>query len=421
VAQAIVFAAPQRTVCRGGRTSRGQGGHRHAYGRRGLALSVRTIGAVDPAVIIVGAGPAGLAVARELRRRGVTPVLLERRQVGASWAEAYEGLRLHTRTPAAALPGLPLTGTAGPFPTAEEMRRYLAAYAKRFGLDVREGVVVDEVARSDAGWRLSTAGGDLYADVLVVATGIRGTPTTPPLVGIDRFEGRLLHAAAFRNARDWAGLRVLVVGLGNTGKDVALAARRAGATVDVAVRDGAVMVPYPTPITQRTTTLWRHLPRRLAEGLLRRLRREPTLAGLGWPRGALLDAYPVVGLELLEAAERGEIGVRPAVLALSADGARFEGGAEGTYDVIVLATGYRPSLGLVARYVELDAQGWPLRPCVAGLHLVGYRYPTTESWLQALRREAPRVAREVVREVALRPRRPPPARRGDEVRAGASR
>jgi cation diffusion facilitator CzcD-associated flavoprotein CzcO len=370
---------------------------------------------VDAAVVIVGAGPAGLAVARELGRRGVRPVLLERRQVGASWADAYEGLRLHTRAPAAALPGLPFRGTDGPFPTAEEMRRYLAAYAERFELDVREGVAVDEVARREGGWRLETDHGTRHARVLVMATGVRGMPTRPPLPGIDRYGGRLLHAAEFRHARDWAGVRVLVVGLGNTGKDVALAARRAGATVEVSVRDGAVMVPYPTPVTQWTTTLWRRLPRNVAERLLRRLRREPTAAGLGWPRRSLLDVYPVVGLELLEAVERGEIGVRPAVLALHADGARFEGGGEGAYDLIVLATGYRPSLGLVARYVGLDAEGWPLRPRVAGLHLVGYRYPTTESWLQALHREAPRVARDVAREV----RTAGPARRGGVRGPGA--
>jgi putative flavoprotein involved in K+ transport len=354
---------------------------------------------VDAGVVIVGAGPAGLAVARELGRRGVRPVLLERRRVGASWADAYEGLRLHTRAPAAALPGLPFRGTAGPFPTAEEMHHYLASYAERFELDVREGIAVDEVARREGGWRLETGSGILHARVLVMATGIRGTRTTRPLPGIGRYRGTLLHAADFRHARDWEGQRVLVVGLGNTGKDVALAAQRAGATVEVAVRDGAVMVPYPTPLTQRTTTLWRRLPRSVAERLLRRLRREPAMAGLGWPRRPLVDVYPVVGLELLEAAERGEIGVRPAVLALHADGARFEGGGEGAYDVIVLATGYRPSLGPVARYVEVDAEGWPLRPRVAGLHLVGYRYPTTESWLQALRREAPRVARDIAREM----------------------
>jgi cation diffusion facilitator CzcD-associated flavoprotein CzcO len=377
---------------------------------------------MDAHVTIVGAGPAGLALARELQRRGVRPALLERGRVGETWARQYEGLRLHSLASASHLPGMPWRD-AERFPDARAMVAYLRAYAERFGLDVREGVRVERAepataapaaggtsrAAGDAdqgaapGWTLATDRGPWRTERRALATGIWSAPVAPPLPGREAYRGRALHVAEYQGPADVKGARVLVVGLGNSGKDVALHAARAAASVDVAVRDGAAFVPYPNALSQRSGELWRRLPPRLADAALRRVRREHTAGGLRWPARSPSQVYPVVGLELLDAVAAGRVRVRPGMTAFSEDGARFADGSEGAFDVIVLCTGYRPALDAVAAHVALSPGGDPVLDAdgfrvegAPGLYLIGQRYPTLETFLQRLRREAPRVARGIV-------------------------
>jgi hypothetical protein len=346
---------------------------------------------MDADVVIVGAGPAGLAVGRELRRRGVEPLLLERHEIGHTWASAYDHLRLHTRRGAAALPGMPFPRGTSTFPRRAEMHAYLRAYAAHFALDVREGVHVGAAAPEAGGWRLSTTAGDVRARVLVWAAGIWAAPVVPDLPGRARFAGEALHLRDYRGPEAFRGRRLLVIGAGNSGKDVATAAVGVAASVTIAVRDGAVFVPYPNAVSQRSGELWRRLPPRLADAALRRLRRAYPELCLPWPAGAPGDAVAVVGLELVAAVRAGRVAVRPAAAAFIADGVRFADGREEAFDAVVLATGFRPATDPIAAW--LDGAG---RPTVPGLFVVGDRYPTLETFLQRLRREATRLAGEVV-------------------------
>jgi cation diffusion facilitator CzcD-associated flavoprotein CzcO len=342
--------------------------------------------------VVVGAGPAGLATARELVRRGVETVVLERDRIGSTWAAAYGHLRLHTRRGAAALPGLAYPRGASTFPRADEVLAYLRAYAAHFGLDVREGIEVAAAARAADGWRLTTSAGPWHADAVVWAAGIWGAPVEPDLPGRERFPGEVLHVRDYRGPEPFRGRRLLVVGAGNSGKDVAVAAVGVAAEVALAVRGGVVVVPYPNPVSQRSGALWRRLPARWADAALRRLRRPYPELGLPWPERPLSDVVPVVGLELVELIRAGRIAVRPAAVGFGPAGVRFAGseGAEAPFDVVVLATGFRPATAPIAEH--LDAAGVPTAP---GLVVVGDRYPTLETWLQQLRREAPAAARRV--------------------------
>jgi putative flavoprotein involved in K+ transport len=364
-------------------------------------------------VVIVGAGPAGLALARELRRRGVDPVLLERDRIGSTWAHAYDHLRLHTRREAAALPGLRFPPGTSTFPRAAEMHAYLCAYAERFALDVHEGVAVTAVARDGAGgraapggpaapggraspgWLLTTSAGPWRCRVLVWAGGIWSAPRVPSLPGRERFAGEELHVRDYRGPEPFRDRRLLVVGAGNSGKDVAVAAVGVAASVTVAVRGGVVTVPYPNLLSQRSGSLWRRLPPRVADAGLRRLRRPFPELGLPWPDRPMTEAVPVVGFELVEAVRAGRVEVRPTAVGFTEEGVRFADGGEAAFDVVVLATGFRPATGPIAAH--LDGTGAPAEP---NLLVVGARYPTLETWLQQLRREAPAAARQVVAALA---------------------
>lgn len=348
-------------------------------------------GPMEADVVIVGAGPAGLAVGRELRMRGLSPLLLERHEIGHTWASAYDHLRLHTRRGAAALPGMAFPPGTPTFPTRADVHAYLRAYAERFGLDVRAGVGVEAAAHAGDRWRLSTTAGDVDARVLVWAAGIWAAPVEPELPGRARFAGEVLHARDYRGPEAFRGRRLLVVGAGNSGKDVAVAAVGVAASVTVAVRGGVVTVPYPNAISQRSGALWRRLPPRLADVALRRLRRPYPELGLPWPDLPMTAAVPVVGLELIEAVRAGRVTVRPAAAAFTEDGVRFADGNAGSFDAVVLATGFRPATDPVAAF--LGADGEPREPT---LFVVGARYPALGTFLQQLRREAPAVARGVV-------------------------
>lgn len=353
---------------------------------------------MDATVTIVGAGPSGLALAYELQRRGLRPSLLERGRVGESWARHYQGLRLHSLASASHLPGMLWRG-ASRFPSATEMVAYLRAYAERFELDVREGVRVVRAERQGDGWRLETDAGPWRTAALVMATGIWSAPSEPPLPGRDAYRGRALHVSAYRGPDELAGQRVLVVGSGNSGKDVALAAARVGASATLAVRDGIMLVDYPNAVSQRSGELWRRLPAPLADRLLRRVRVEHRGGGLRWPSRPPSRVYPVVGLELVEAVRAGRVRVRPGVAAFTPEGVRFDDASEEAFDVVVLCTGYRPALGPLEGMVPLGPDGLPALESdgvrvagVPGLYLVGYRYPTLETFLQRLRREVRGVA-----------------------------
>jgi cation diffusion facilitator CzcD-associated flavoprotein CzcO len=341
-------------------------------------------------VVIVGAGPAGLAVGRELCRRGLSPLLLERHEIGHTWASAYDHLRLHTRRGTAALPGMAFPPGVGAFPRRAEMHAYLRAYAARFGLDVREGVGVEAVARAGDGWDLATTAGDARARVLVWAAGIWAAPVEPELPGRVRFAGEVLHLRDYRGPEPFRGRRLLVVGAGNGGKDVATAAIGVAASVTIAVRDGAVFVPYPNAISQRSGALWRRLPPWLVDAALRRLRPAYPELGLPHPEGPPSAAVAVVGLELVDAVRAGRVAVRPAAAGFTTDGVRFADGRAEGFDAVVLATGFRPATDPIAPW--LDAAG---RPTVPSLLVAGDHYPTLETFLQQLRREAPAVARVV--------------------------
>ncbi|HEX4600678.1 MAG TPA: NAD(P)/FAD-dependent oxidoreductase [Gemmatimonadales bacterium] len=365
-------------------------------------------------VVVVGAGPAGLAASQQLRERRVPHRVLERGDtVGHTWANLYDSLTLHTGKHMSSLPGLAFPRTAPLFLPRREFWAYLRHYAQHFKLPITTHCAVGRVIRTDARWTVHTSHGPYDASALVIATGIVANPKRPQFPGQARFGGEITHSVAYRRVDSYVGRRVLVVGVGNSGAEIASELARAGVTVSIAVRSGANVVPLTLaglPI-QYIAHWVRKLPRAAQEGavaLVRRLselRRGPPV--LPRPAHSPLDAIPVIGFHLVDAIGAGLIDVRPGVAELTPDGARFTDGTVGGFDAIICATGYSAALDALGPLVERDPKGFARRRDrvvsldAPDLYFVGHNYDATGG-LSNINRDARRAAHLIAGGVARR-------------------
>jgi putative flavoprotein involved in K+ transport len=177
--------------------------------------------------IVVGAGQAGLVMARHLQAAGEPVLVLEGDdRIGDTWRRHYPSLRLFTTPKYSSLPGwrIPVPG----FPTGNEMADYLEAYAQRFELPVRTGTRVISVECEGRPFRVSTDRGDVVADRVVVASGAHRRPRMPAFAAELSPHLRQLHSLEYRNAAQLVPGGVLVVGAANSGSDIALESAAAG-------------------------------------------------------------------------------------------------------------------------------------------------------------------------------------------------
>ncbi|WP_327244931.1 flavin-containing monooxygenase [Streptomyces sp. NBC_01320] len=349
-------------------------------------------------VYVIGGGPGGLAAAATLRAQGVRAVVLEKSEnVGASWRRHYDRLHLHTTRRWSALPGLTMPRRFGRWVARDDVVRYLEKYVEHHELEVVTGVEVTRVDRASdgAGWQLTASGGRvLTGRAVVVATGYNHTPRIPDWAGRDTFTGELLHASDYRNPAPYAGKDVLVVGIGNTGAEIAVDLVEGGASrVRIAVRTVPHIVRRSTAgwPAQATGILVRRLPVRLVDRAGRLMARAavPDLSEQGLPRpdtglySRVKDgAIPVQDVGLIHAVRGGRVLPVPTVDSFDKDTVVLADGTRITPDAVIAATGYRRALeGLVGHLDVLDARGRPVvhggrTPKHApGLHFTGFTNP----------------------------------------------
>lgn len=336
----------------------------------------------DRPVYVIGGGPGGLSVAYALRARGIRAVVLEKSdRVGASWRGHYDRLHLHTTRRLSALPGLPMPRRFGRWVSRDDVVRYLEKYAEYHDLEVVTGVEVSRVepAPDGSGWLLRATGGrELTGAAVVVATGHNHTARVPDWPGRDSYTGEFLHAGEYRSPAPYAGRDVLVVGVGNTGAEIAVDLVEGGASrVRLAVRT----VPH---IVRRSTAGWAAqftsiLVRRLPVGLVDRLARPvaklsvPDLSaqGLARPDTGLYSrvkegAIPVLDVGLIDAVRKGRIEIVAAVDGFEDGKVALADGTRVSPDAVIAATGYVRALeDLVGHLDVLDPRG---RPAVQGAH-----------------------------------------------------
>jgi cation diffusion facilitator CzcD-associated flavoprotein CzcO len=368
-------------------------------------------------VVIVGAGAAGLSTAAALTRQGVDALVLDRSdRIGGNWASRYERLHLHTIR---RFSGLAHHGIPSRYPrylSKDEYAAYLGEYAKRFGLRVTLGEEVTAIHPAPGEghtWEIDTAQKRVETQVAIVATGHYAEPQIPAWEGIHEYEGRLIHSAAYRSGREFAGSRALVVGLGNSGAEIATdLVEQGAASVSVAVRT-------PPPIVTREmfgvvpvqlfgiALMPLGIPRavdRIGATLRKRAVGDLRPYGIGdaaW--GPFTARRPaVIDVGFLEVLKAGQVTVRPALARLDQRGVEFADGSSGEFDVVVVATGFGTGLETILRSVPgvVSEDGRPLarsgQTAASGLYFIGFD-ETIRGHLFEARRESKRLARRVAR------------------------
>jgi putative flavoprotein involved in K+ transport len=201
-------------------------------------------------VVVIGGGQAGLAIGYYLARHGRRFTILDAAQTpAAAWRSRWDSLRLFTPGRHNSLPGLPMPGEPDDHPSRDDVVSYLTGYARHFELPVElDSRVTALRVDPSGGYRVDVADRELVADQVVVATGPFQTPRIPAIAS--RLSGDVvqLHSADYRAPSDLPRGRVLVVGGGNTGFQIAheLAGSR-----DVHLAIGSRQTPLPQHILGR--------------------------------------------------------------------------------------------------------------------------------------------------------------------------
>ena len=344
--------------------------------------------------VVVGAGPAGLAMGAVLREIKVPFVMLERdEQVGSAWRRHYERLHLHTVKQHSSLPYRPFPKDVPRYPSCDQVIRYLEDYSRHFDLAPHYSWDVTHIRRAADGWVTGSLRGTVASRQVVVAAGYNRIPRMPSWPGQHEFGGQILHSSGYRNGAPWKGRHVLVVGAGNSGAEIALDLCDHGADVSLCVRGGLNVVPRDflgIPIQVSTIRLAALAPgardtigraiSRLAFGDLRRY-------GIHMPeRGPVTDLLqrgrvPLIDVGTIDRIKRGLIQVVPAIERFTGTEVVFVDGRHLPLDLVLLATGYTTGLGeLLQEPGLLDARGYPLRcgeETAPGLYFLGYRNTPT--------------------------------------------
>ena len=323
----------------------------------------------------MGAGPAGLACVATMRGKGLSVTVVEKAgQVGSAWRGHYDRLHLHTDRKHSGLPGMAMPVTYPLYPSRAQMVEYLEGYAARFDIRPVFATEVLSVRQRGTRWSLRTSNGAIDAPVAVVATGIASAPYRPTWPGMEIYRGNVAHSSDYRNPAPYVGKRVLVVGFGNSGGEIALDLAEAGVDVALAVRGPVQILPRDLlglPIVT-WAIIYRHLPARLVDLINAPVLRLAlgSMEKLGLRRAAKGPLQmisedgrvPLIDVGTLDKIRDGSIKIRPGIDRLTAYGVIFDDGRNENFDAMILATGFRPDLRRLVADVEnvFDQQGMPL-------------------------------------------------------------
>lgn len=319
--------------------------------------------------LIIGAGPAGLATAGRLRNAGIDFEVVEASdKIAVRWHHHYDRLHLHTVKQFSHLPHLEFPESYPLYVPRKELVEYFESYAQEFKISPHFNTEIKEISKSENGrWNVKTQTGDnLEATRVIVATGVNRVPNKPKFEGIESFNGNIIHSRAYKNADPYEGKKVLVVGMGNTGAELALDLSEHNIDITICVRSPISVVPRDLNgrSVQITSKQLAKLPFGLGDWLGSQIRKvyfgDLTKYGLEsskvHPAVQLRETgkTPIVDIGTIKAIKEGKIKVVPGIKLFDELGVAFTDDSHQLFDEVIMATGYRPHVEeLVERGAEL--------------------------------------------------------------------
>jgi len=343
--------------------------------------------------IIIGAGPGGLAVAGRLRKMGLDFEVLEKtNKIASSWHGHYDRLCLHTVKQLSHLPHLPFPEEYPLYVPRLDLVRYYENYAKHFDIKPHFGDGAASVKKVNDNWEVTTESGKTYiGNYVVVASGVNRVPNRPSWEGEENFKGNITHSHIYKNAEPFQNKKVLVVGMGNTGAELALDLAESDVDVTISVRSPITIVPRdvngrPVQLTAKTLA---KIPFGLGDWLGTQIRKLVIgdLSKYGVPMSKIHPVVqlretgktPVIDLGTVKYIKNGKIKVVNDISSFTEKGVMLKIGEEKSFDSIILSTGYKSNLNEFVENItpELDKYACPKSPIAQdaankGLYFVGF-------------------------------------------------
>ncbi|MGB0838563.1 MAG: flavin-containing monooxygenase [Chitinophagales bacterium] len=334
--------------------------------------------------VIIGAGPAGLAVAGRMRKAGLDFQILEQsKNVGNSWRKHYDRLHLHTVKKWSHLPHMPFPDDYPTYVSRQQLVDYMDNYAQHFDIKPIYGKEITWISKVGDKWQIQDQKGEIITtDHVVMATGLNRSPHIPIWKGQDDFTGTISHSINYKNPKPYLEQKVLVVGIGNTGAEIALDLSNSHIETHIAVRGEISLVPRDLngrPV-QETAKILEKLPFGFGDWLGGQIRKiyfgDLSKYGLKvskiHPVALLRDTgkTPLIDIGTIAAIKAGKITVQGDIDHFTKNGVQFKNGKHIELDAVILATGYRSKIeSLVERANEmLDTYGLPKNAIGVGHH-----------------------------------------------------
>lgn len=342
--------------------------------------------------LIIGAGPAGLAVAGRMRKQGLDFEVLEStNNIADRWHHHYDRLLLHTVKQLSHLPYLEFPEDYPIYVPRAKLVEYYENYAKHFEIKPRFNKTVASIKLEDEGWKVVTESGKvIVAENVIMATGINRIPHIPDFKNQENFQGEIIHSINYKNALPFENKKVIVIGMGNTGAELALDLSEKNIDTTLAVRSPITIVPRdvngrPVQLTARALS---KIPFGIGDWLGTQIRKAVIgdLTKYGVPLSKqhpvvqLRDTgkTPVIDLGTVENIKKGKIKIVGKIDRFFEKGIVFKNKKHIEYDVIILATGYRAKIEDILENGRevLDKYNVPKQPIgvgvFKGLYFVGF-------------------------------------------------
>jgi len=361
----------------------------------------------DLRVLIIGAGPSGLVALKNLCQLGINAIAVDRNLgLGGNWdirsphSSVYESTHLISSKGMTQFVDCPMPEDYPEYPSHREVLAYLHFYAERFDLDrfVRKKTSVVSLNKGDNRWQVELqedgkpAKSSEHFDAIVIANGHHAKPNMPNVTG--QFAGEVLHAHGYKHHRQLEGKRVLVVGAGNSGCDIAVEAAIHGASAAISMRRGYHFFPKfirgkPADVVGDRVRRWpipRSWQRRLSQFVVDWTIGKPHRYGLPKPEHGLFDAHPIINSQLPYYAGHGKLQVFPDVRSFDGELIEFTDGQQAAFDLVVFATGYQLEFPFIDQGLLNTHDGVPklylhaFHPTDDTLFVAGMIQPNSGQW-----------------------------------------